>query len=45
MSGAHPADPLAEAFEEHRAHLAAVAYRVLGSHADADDAVQLVRPI
>ncbi|MEW1760987.1 sigma-70 family RNA polymerase sigma factor [Streptomyces cyaneofuscatus] len=40
MSGAHPADPLAEAFEEHRAHLAAVAYRVLGSHADADDAVQ-----
>jgi len=27
-------------FEEHRAHLHAVAFRVLGSHADADDAVQ-----
>ncbi|MFE1011694.1 sigma-70 family RNA polymerase sigma factor [Streptomyces sp. NPDC058794] len=40
MSGAHPADPIAEAFEAHRARLTAVAYRVLGSHADADDAVQ-----
>ncbi|MFD4273258.1 sigma-70 family RNA polymerase sigma factor [Streptomyces cyaneofuscatus] len=40
MSGAHPADPITEAFEEHRARLTAVAYRVLGSHADADDAVQ-----
>ncbi|MFD3651366.1 sigma-70 family RNA polymerase sigma factor [Streptomyces cyaneofuscatus] len=40
MSGAHPADPIAEAFEEHRARLTAVAHRVLGSHADADDAVQ-----
>ncbi|MEU8561935.1 sigma-70 family RNA polymerase sigma factor [Streptomyces cyaneofuscatus] len=40
MSGAHPAGPIAEAFEEHRARLTAVAYRVLGSHADADDAVQ-----
>ena len=40
MSGAHPADPIAEAFEMHRARLTAVAYRVLGSHADADDAVQ-----
>ncbi|SNS97062.1 RNA polymerase sigma-70 factor, ECF subfamily [Actinomadura meyerae] len=40
MSGAHPADPVAEAFEAHRARLTAVAYRVLGSHADADDAVQ-----
>ncbi|MGW8632809.1 sigma-70 family RNA polymerase sigma factor [Streptomyces sp. NPDC055793] len=40
MSGAHPADPIAEAFETHRARLTAVAYRVLGSHADADDAVQ-----
>ncbi|MCQ4200036.1 sigma-70 family RNA polymerase sigma factor [Streptomyces coelicoflavus] len=28
------------AFEAHRARLTAVAYRVLGSHADADDAVQ-----
>lgn len=40
MSGAHPADPIAEAFEAHRARLTAVAHRVLGSHADADDAVQ-----
>ncbi|MBQ0982191.1 MULTISPECIES: sigma-70 family RNA polymerase sigma factor [Micromonospora] len=40
MSGNHPADPIAEAFEAHRGRLTAVAYRVLGSHADADDAVQ-----
>src|SRR5271165_7394574 len=33
-------DWLAAAFEEHRAHLRAVAYRLLGSMADADDAVQ-----
>jgi RNA polymerase sigma factor (sigma-70 family) len=33
-------DWLAERFEEHRTHLRAVAYRVLGSAADADDAVQ-----
>jgi RNA polymerase sigma factor (sigma-70 family) len=31
---------LAEQFEEHRSHLRAVAYRMLGSLAEADDAVQ-----
>src|ERR1044072_6834058 len=33
-------DQLAEQFEEHRTHLFAVAYRMLGSVAEADDAVQ-----
>src|SRR5216117_2380320 len=33
-------DWLAAAFEEHRDHLRAVAYRLLGSMADAEDAVQ-----
>jgi len=31
---------LAERFEEHRTHLKAVAYRMLGSLTEADDAVQ-----
>lgn len=33
-------DLLAQQFEEHRAHLRAVAYRMLGSASEADDAVQ-----
>src|SRR5262245_44253797 len=33
-------DLLAERFEEHRSHLEAVAYRMLGSASEADDAVQ-----
>ena len=33
-------DPVAGAFETQRARLHAVAYRMLGSHADADDVVQ-----
>ena len=33
-------DWLAEQFEQHRAHLRAVAYRMLGSASEADDAVQ-----
>jgi RNA polymerase sigma-70 factor (ECF subfamily) len=40
MPGPHPADPIADAFESHRDRLRAVAYRVLGSHADAEDVVQ-----
>ncbi|AKU15653.1 sigma-70 family RNA polymerase sigma factor [Luteipulveratus mongoliensis] len=33
-------DLLAAQFEEHRLHLRAVAYRILGTYGDADDAVQ-----
>jgi DNA-directed RNA polymerase specialized sigma24 family protein len=33
-------DWLADQFEAHRAHLHAVAYRMLGSRSEADDAVQ-----
>ncbi|MGH3018710.1 MAG: sigma-70 family RNA polymerase sigma factor [Gaiellaceae bacterium] len=33
-------DPLAERFEEHRGRLRAIAYRILGSSSEADDAVQ-----
>jgi RNA polymerase sigma-70 factor, ECF subfamily len=36
----HEDDWLAERFEEHRTHLRAVAYRMLGSGSEADDAVQ-----
>ncbi|MFF0312614.1 sigma-70 family RNA polymerase sigma factor [Streptosporangium sp. NPDC004379] len=40
MSGANPADPVDEAFEAQRDRLRAVAHRMLGSHADAEDVVQ-----
>ncbi|SDM68697.1 sigma-70 family RNA polymerase sigma factor [Actinacidiphila guanduensis] len=40
MSETTPTDPLAEAFEAERDRLRAVAHRLLGSHADAEDAVQ-----
>jgi RNA polymerase sigma factor (sigma-70 family) len=39
-AGAGPSDWLAEQFEDHRARLRAVAYRMLGSRSEADDAVQ-----
>jgi hypothetical protein len=38
-------DWLAERFEEHRAHLRAVAYRTLGSLSEADDAVHQGRAL
>jgi RNA polymerase sigma factor (sigma-70 family) len=40
MSDTSPTDPVAEAFEGQRDRLRAVAYRMLGSHADAEDVVQ-----
>ncbi|MFE3258744.1 sigma-70 family RNA polymerase sigma factor [Nocardia sp. NPDC059091] len=40
MAGSGSTDPVAAAFEAQRDRLRAVAYRVLGSHADAEDVVQ-----
>ncbi|MFH8610370.1 sigma-70 family RNA polymerase sigma factor [Streptomyces sp. NPDC018029] len=40
MTGTRPTDSIAEAFESQRDRLRAVAHRVLGSHADAEDVVQ-----
>ncbi|MER5419424.1 sigma-70 family RNA polymerase sigma factor [Streptosporangium roseum] len=40
MSDPSPTDPVAEAFEAQRDRLRAVAHRMLGSHADAEDVVQ-----
>jgi RNA polymerase sigma-70 factor (ECF subfamily) len=40
MGTVHDADQLAQQFEAHRGHLRGVAYRMLGSLSDADDAVQ-----
>ncbi|MEV4067172.1 sigma-70 family RNA polymerase sigma factor [Nonomuraea dietziae] len=40
MTGSGPHEALAEAFEQQRERLAALAYRMLGSRVDAEDAVQ-----
>jgi RNA polymerase sigma-70 factor (ECF subfamily) len=39
MTRSGPPDAVAEAFEEQRVRLVVIAYRMLGSLADADDAV------
>ncbi len=39
-SGPRPVEPVAQAFEDQRGRLHAVAHRMLGSHADAEDVVQ-----
>ncbi|MBC9711004.1 sigma-70 family RNA polymerase sigma factor [Streptomyces sp. TRM66268-LWL] len=40
MTEPRPAEPVAQAFEAERGRLHAVAHRMLGSHADAEDVVQ-----
>ncbi|WP_199545692.1 sigma-70 family RNA polymerase sigma factor [Streptomyces sp. N35] len=40
MPEPRPAEPVAQAFEDQRGRLHAVAHRMLGSHADAEDVVQ-----
>ncbi|MFJ4839703.1 sigma-70 family RNA polymerase sigma factor [Streptomyces sp. NPDC088746] len=40
MADTSPTDPIAETFEAQRDRLRAVAHRMLGSHADAEDVVQ-----
>ena len=40
MPDTDPTDSIVEAFESERDRLRAVAYRMLGSHADAEDVVQ-----
>ncbi|MGW2051403.1 sigma-70 family RNA polymerase sigma factor [Streptomyces sp. NPDC001858] len=40
MSDSSPTNPMAQAFDAQRDRLCAVAYRMLGSHADAEDVVQ-----
>ncbi|MFJ9448281.1 sigma-70 family RNA polymerase sigma factor [Kitasatospora sp. NPDC101235] len=40
MTDTHPTDPVAQAFETQRDRLRRVAYRMLGSQADAEDVVQ-----